>query len=134
MGSDHPIMWQHVYDGGRSWYTAMGHTISSYSVPLFRSMLLGGILWAAGYDLPSFGSVSTRLAAGRLTVTASHPNCDECVLTLRSGGVTTRAAAAGTRTAVTSVPLPAGRRRYSLVLTDERMRAHVTKIGFVSVS
>jgi hypothetical protein len=48
MGANHPISWQHLYDGGRSWYTAMGHTASSYSEPLFRGFLLGGILWAAG--------------------------------------------------------------------------------------
>ena len=61
MGSYHPIMWQHVYDGGRSWYFAGGHTSASYSEPLFRSALLGGILWAAGFDLPSFRSLTTRV-------------------------------------------------------------------------
>jgi hypothetical protein len=28
----------------------MGHTIESYSEPLFRAHLAGGILWAAGVD------------------------------------------------------------------------------------
>jgi type 1 glutamine amidotransferase len=48
MGSDHPITWCHQVDGGRSWYTAMGHTIDSYAEPLFRLHLLGGIESAAG--------------------------------------------------------------------------------------
>ncbi|ACY48616.1 Crp/FNR family transcriptional regulator [Rhodothermus marinus DSM 4252] len=48
MGEDHPISWYHLYDGGRAWYTAMGHTKESYAEPLFRQHLLGGILWAAG--------------------------------------------------------------------------------------
>lgn len=48
MGEDHPIAWFHRYDGGRAWYTAGGHTEESYSEPLFREHLLGGILWAAG--------------------------------------------------------------------------------------
>lgn len=48
MGAMHPIAWYHVYDGGRAWYTAMGHTKESYAEPLFREHLLGGILWAAG--------------------------------------------------------------------------------------
>jgi type 1 glutamine amidotransferase len=48
MGPDHPIAWQHEYDGGRSWYTAGGHTESSYTEPLFRAHLLGGIQYAAG--------------------------------------------------------------------------------------
>ena len=48
MGSDHPIAWCHPFKAGRSWYTAGGHTSESYSEPLFRRHLLGGILWAAG--------------------------------------------------------------------------------------
>jgi cytochrome c len=48
MGSDHPIAWCQNFDGGRSWYTAMGHTKESYAEPLFRLHLLGGIESAAG--------------------------------------------------------------------------------------
>lgn len=48
MGDDHPIMWYQEFDGGRSWYTAMGHTRESYAEPLFRQCLLGGILYAIG--------------------------------------------------------------------------------------
>jgi cytochrome c len=48
MGADHPIAWCRGFDGGRSWYTAMGHTIESYGEPLFRLHLLGGIESAAG--------------------------------------------------------------------------------------
>jgi len=48
MGYDHPIAWCQEIDGGRSWYTAMGHTVESYAEPLFRLHLLGGIESAAG--------------------------------------------------------------------------------------
>lgn len=48
MGENHPISWYQVYDGGRAWYTAMGHTSESYAEPLFREHIAGGILWAAG--------------------------------------------------------------------------------------
>lgn len=48
MGADHPITWCQDVDGGRSWYTAMGHTKESYAEPLFRLHLLGGIESAAG--------------------------------------------------------------------------------------
>ena len=48
MGTDHPIAWCQRIDGGRSWYTAMGHTAESYAEPLFRLHLLGGIESAAG--------------------------------------------------------------------------------------
>src|SRR5262249_44344408 len=49
MGADHPISWCQFYDGGRSWYTAMGHTRESYSDALFLDHLRGGIGFAAGY-------------------------------------------------------------------------------------
>jgi cytochrome c len=48
MGLDHPITWCQRYDGGRSWYTGLGHTIESYAEPDFRQHLLGGIETAAG--------------------------------------------------------------------------------------
>ena len=48
MGAEHPMSWHQLYDGGRSWYTALGHTDESYAEPHFRSHLAGGILWAAG--------------------------------------------------------------------------------------
>jgi type 1 glutamine amidotransferase len=52
MGGDHPIAWCHTYGGGRAWYTALGHTVASYSDPLFLQHLWGGIAWAAGVRLP----------------------------------------------------------------------------------
>jgi type 1 glutamine amidotransferase len=48
MGDDHPISWYHAFDGGRAWYTGMGHTRQSYSEPLFLRHLLAGIQYAAG--------------------------------------------------------------------------------------
>lgn len=47
MDGDHPIAWYHEYDGGRSFYTALGHTSESYSEPDFMAHLKGGIEWAA---------------------------------------------------------------------------------------
>ena len=48
MGVDHPIAWYHEYDGGRAWYTALGHTSESYYEPLFLAHLWGGVIYAAG--------------------------------------------------------------------------------------
>jgi len=48
MGPDHPIAWCRKVGRGRMWYTAMGHTESSFDEPLFRNHLLGGILVTAG--------------------------------------------------------------------------------------
>ena len=43
-----PLAWCHRYDGGRSVYTAMGHTKESYAEPQFVRHLLGAIEMAAG--------------------------------------------------------------------------------------
>jgi type 1 glutamine amidotransferase len=45
---DHPISWCHRYDGGRAWYTGMGHTQASYSEAGFLSHILAGIEMTAG--------------------------------------------------------------------------------------
>lgn len=45
---DHPIAWYHEFDGGRAWYTALGHTKESYSEKLFLEHVREGIEWAAG--------------------------------------------------------------------------------------
>ncbi|MBM4111758.1 MAG: ThuA domain-containing protein [Phycisphaerae bacterium] len=73
MGADHPIAWYHEFDGGRSWYTGGGHTKESFSEPLFREHLLGGILWAAGLDssaAPSSKPKATRGATPSATPSA----------------------------------------------------------------
>jgi glucose/arabinose dehydrogenase len=48
MGFDHPIAWCQNVALGHSWYTGLGHTEATYSEPLFRQHLLGGIQFAAG--------------------------------------------------------------------------------------
>lgn len=46
MGNNHPMAWYQQYDGGRSFYTALGHTKQSYTEANFLNHLLGGILYA----------------------------------------------------------------------------------------
>ncbi|MFC7725283.1 ThuA domain-containing protein [Nocardioides sp. GCM10028917] len=48
MGAEHPIAWCQDYDGGRSWYTGMGHTEASFVDTKFLGHILGGIQTAAG--------------------------------------------------------------------------------------
>ena len=43
-----PLAWCHAYDGGRSVYTAMGHTRASFSEDRFLAHLYGAIAMAAG--------------------------------------------------------------------------------------
>ncbi|MFO7671976.1 MAG: ThuA domain-containing protein [Bacteroidales bacterium] len=47
MGSFHPIAWYQEYDGGRSFYTALGHLEIHYTDPRFLEHIYGGIYWAA---------------------------------------------------------------------------------------
>ena len=47
MGTDHPVAWFHEFEGGRAFYTALGHTRESYDEPEFRAHLAGAIEWAA---------------------------------------------------------------------------------------
>lgn len=44
----YPLAWCRTFDGGRTWYTALGHKPEHYSDPAFRQHLLGGIQWAMG--------------------------------------------------------------------------------------
>jgi cytochrome c len=47
-GAKHPMSWYHDFDGGRAWYTELGHTVESYSDSLFLKHVLGGIQYAIG--------------------------------------------------------------------------------------
>jgi cytochrome c len=47
-GDHHPMSWYHDFDGGRAWYTNMGHTEATFSEPLFLKHLLGGLRYAMG--------------------------------------------------------------------------------------
>ena len=50
MGGDHPFTWCHQYDGGRSFFTSLGHTKAIYKNANFQKMIEGGIVWASGDD------------------------------------------------------------------------------------
>ncbi|WP_020521519.1 ThuA domain-containing protein [Catelliglobosispora koreensis] len=43
MGFDHPISWCQEFDGGKSWYTGLGHANETFNDTAFRNHLLGGI-------------------------------------------------------------------------------------------
>jgi type 1 glutamine amidotransferase len=45
---DHPISWCQDYDGGRAFYTALGHRGTYWDEPLLLSHVVGGIKMAAG--------------------------------------------------------------------------------------
>ena len=42
-GEQHAMAWYHEYDGGRAFYTELGHTDPSYMEPMFLAHITGGI-------------------------------------------------------------------------------------------
>lgn len=44
-GKFHPVAWYQEFDGGRMFYTALGHTKESYTNPDFLKHLLGGFFY-----------------------------------------------------------------------------------------
>lgn len=47
-GNEFPLAWRHEVEGGRAWYTALGHKPEHYSDPRLVRHILGGILWTMG--------------------------------------------------------------------------------------
>lgn len=46
MNNEHPISWIQQYEGGKVFYTALGHTNECYTDSLFLNHLLAGLKWA----------------------------------------------------------------------------------------
>jgi len=49
-GDEFPLAWRHEFEGGRTWYTALGHKGEHYSDPRLLEHILGGIRWAIGQN------------------------------------------------------------------------------------
>jgi type 1 glutamine amidotransferase len=47
MGTTHPIAWYHDFDGGRAFYTALGHLPTHFTNQAFLDHLYAGIFYAA---------------------------------------------------------------------------------------
>jgi len=45
-GNEWPLAWYHTFEGGRAFYTTLGHKQEHYSDPKLMKHILGGILWA----------------------------------------------------------------------------------------
>lgn len=48
IGGAIPLAWFHTFDGGREFYTSLGHKKEDYEDPLLYNQILDGILWAMG--------------------------------------------------------------------------------------
>jgi uncharacterized protein len=51
-GDVFPSVWWHEYDGGRAFYTSLGHQKEDYEKDDLRKHILGGIEWAIGPQKP----------------------------------------------------------------------------------
>ncbi|TAE47707.1 MAG: cytochrome C, partial [Bacteroidetes bacterium] len=77
-GPHHPISWYHEFDGGRSFYTGLGHTAESFSEKAFLEMLHGGIEYAAGSgQLVDFGKASAAPEETRFSKVVLQENLNE---------------------------------------------------------
>jgi len=47
MGDDHPLAWYQEFEGGRSFFTALGHFDEAYEDEWYMDQISRGILWAA---------------------------------------------------------------------------------------
>lgn len=47
MGGDHPFTWYQYFDGGRSFFTSLGHTTEIYEDENYQQLIQGAIEWAA---------------------------------------------------------------------------------------
>ncbi|WP_082391417.1 ThuA domain-containing protein [Jiulongibacter sediminis] len=52
-GDNHPMSWYHEFQGGRAFYTAMGHTDETFGEPLFLTHLWEGLRYVTGGDQPN---------------------------------------------------------------------------------
>lgn len=44
-GNRYPSTWCHQFDGGKIWYTALGHDKGNYSNPIFLTNIIDGLKW-----------------------------------------------------------------------------------------
>ncbi|MEM6342239.1 MAG: ThuA domain-containing protein [Bacteroidota bacterium] len=58
-GESYPIVWKHQYDGGRSFYTGMGHLEATFEDPLFQQQLWAGINYAIGDNQRNYAKART---------------------------------------------------------------------------
>jgi glucose/arabinose dehydrogenase len=60
LGNDHPMAWYQEYDGGRVFYTELGHTEESYTEPNYLKHISGGIQYALGENKLDYSKVKTE--------------------------------------------------------------------------
>ncbi len=78
-GENHPIAWYHAFDGGRAFYTGLGHVKESFADAVYLDHLLQGITYALGDAPLDYAKVKTKRAPeeNRFTKTVLEFNLNE---------------------------------------------------------
>ena len=61
-GDKHPMAWYHNFDGGRVFYTELGHTNESFVEPMYLKHILGGIQYAMGDNTSDYSKAHSVFA------------------------------------------------------------------------
>jgi len=122
MGADHPIAWCQLYDGGRAWYTAGGHTRESYAEPLFRQHLLGGIQFTAKIK----DGACSVLAAASAASFRTNAVARESIASIFGSSLATETQAAA------AIPLPTTLANTSVRVRDGAGNESLAPLFFVS--
>ncbi|GGQ50807.1 ThuA domain-containing protein [Couchioplanes azureus] len=77
-GPFHPISWCRDYDGGRSFYTGMGHTADAYAESGFRAHLTGALRWTTGIQRGDCqATIAANYSVERLTAANQAGRLDQ---------------------------------------------------------
>jgi type 1 glutamine amidotransferase len=68
----HPVAWCHEFEGGRAFYTALGHTEESFKEENFRKHLAGGIEWASAHS-PNLASQRRPMDRSSISMPWARP-------------------------------------------------------------
>lgn len=63
-GKNHPLVWYHDFDGGRSFYMELGHTAESYTEPNFVELVREGLQYVMGEKALDYSRVKTLPVPG----------------------------------------------------------------------
>jgi cytochrome c len=60
MGENHPLSWYHTFDGGRAFYTGLGHRDETFADKNFQEHLLAGLQYVMTSDALTYDKATTH--------------------------------------------------------------------------
>jgi len=75
----HPITWYHEFDGGKAFYTGLGHKDGTYDNPVFIKLISNALDWSLDHGTLDYGNAKTASIPDedRFTQTVLAGNLDE---------------------------------------------------------